>query len=92
MNILIEIDSLLNCLSVENIEEMESIIDSSSPSLVLYKIRNLMESPHDEVYLNKALVERTISCGEIKIHFDYSNNCYLEDNSISQDFDQPTLW
>ncbi len=87
---LIDITALLQTIGAESKNELESVIDNSSPSLVEYSIKNLMDNS-EEVYFNLSNIESKISVGTIDILFDYDNNCHIIDNGNSEDERQSYL-
>lgn len=86
----IEISEVLSTLGINEIGLLETCIDASSPSLLEYSIKELLKYSNEE-YFNKSQIEKTFIIGNIEIFLDYSNNCFIEDNTITKE-DYPTLF
>lgn len=71
-------------------EDLEKVLDISSPSFVEYSIKNLIEYI-DDSYLNLSTVEYKLSIGDIDILFDYDNNCHIVVNCVSDNYGQAYL-
>ena len=75
----IDTNELLRLIGVDNIEKIEDAIDSSSPSLVEYLLRQSVE--HGEtVFIKPSSIQQKLSVGNIDIIFDYDEDCYIFDN------------
>lgn len=85
----IEANDILRSLGISEIDNIENCIDNFSPSLLEYNIKELIKYSSEE-YFNKSQIEKTFKIGDIEIFLDYSNNCFIEDNTISEDY--PTLF
>lgn len=84
MSKMIDTNALLRTVGASSVEELEGVLDNSSPSLVEYSIRSLIECSDDE-YFNLANTESKLSIGSIDIIFDYNKNCHIIDNYSSKD-------
>lgn len=81
MSKLINIEELLQVIGAKEKEEIETVLDNSSPSLVEYLLRQSIEYSED-VYLNASNIEKKLSIGNIDIIFDYKEECYIVDNGL----------
>lgn len=85
----IETNEMLRALGISEINHVEDCIDNFSPSLLEYSIKELIKYSSEE-YFNKSQIEKTFKIGDIEIFLDYSNNCFIEDNTTSEEY--PTLF
>lgn len=87
---IVEISALLQTVGAKTREDLEKVLDNSSPSFVEYSIKNLIEYI-DDSYINLSTVEYKLSIGDIDILFDYDNNCHIVDNCVSDNDGQTYL-
>ena len=77
----ININELLRVIGAESKDKLEDTIDSSSPSLVEYLLRQSVE--HSEtVFIKPSSIQQKLSVGNIDIIFDYDEDCYIFDNGV----------
>ena len=77
----IDINELLRLIGVDDREKIEDAIDSSSPSLVEYLLRQSVE--HSEtVFIKPSSIQQKLSVGNIDIIFDYDEDYYIFDNGV----------
>lgn len=75
----IDTNELLRLIGVDNREKIEDAIDSSSPSLVEYLLRQSVENS-ETVFIKPSSIQQKLSVGNIDIIFDYDEDCYIFDN------------
>ena len=75
----IDINELLRLVGADNKEEIEATLDSSSPSLVEYLLRQSVEYSK-ESFVKPSNIEKKLSVGNIDILFDYNEECHIIDN------------
>ncbi len=75
----IDINELLRLIGVDDREKIEDAIDSSSPSLVEYLLRQSVEYS-EKVFIKPSSIQQKLSVGNIDIIFDYDEDCYIVDN------------
>ena len=77
----IDTNELLRLIGVDNREKIEDAIDSSSPSLVEYLLRQSVENS-ETVFIKPSSIQQKLSVGNIDIIFDYDEDCYIFDNGV----------
>ena len=77
----IDTNELLRLIGVDNREKIEDAIDSSSPSLVEYLLRQSVEYS-ETVFIKPSSIQQKLSVGNIDIIFDYNEDCYIFDNGV----------
>lgn len=77
----IDINELLRLIGVDDREKIEDAIDSSSPSLVEYLLRQSVEYS-EKVFIKPSSIQQKLSVGNIDIIFDYDEDCYIFDNGV----------
>ncbi len=77
----IDINELLRLIGVDDREKIEDAIDSSSPSLVEYLLRQSVENS-ETVFIKPSSIQQKLSVGNIDIIFDYDEDCYIFDNGV----------
>lgn len=77
----IDINELLRLIGVDNREKIEDAIDSSSPSLVEYLLRQSIEYS-EESFVKPSNIQQKLSVGNIDILFDYNEECHIIDNGV----------
>ncbi|AXK48873.1 hypothetical protein CRU87_02175 [Aliarcobacter trophiarum LMG 25534] len=91
MLVLVDKNSILNLFGVDTFGDLESILDTMSPSLVEYHLSNFLNS-EDLGYFNKKDIENSFYIGDYSLYLDYNKNIFLETNELKEDTQTLSLW
>ena len=95
MLVLLEKDTLYSTFNVDSFIELESTINTLSPSMTEYYLSDLASVSNDNTtHLNKSNVEKTLFIDSIhSLFLDYNDDIYLEIlNSTDNDLYTESLW
>ena len=91
MFIAVDKNSILNLFKVDTFSELESVLDSMSPSLVEYHLSNFLDSDNSS-YFDKKNIETTFNIGDYNLHIDYNDNIFIELNKTEENSQTLTFW
>lgn len=91
MLVSIDKNTIFNLFGADTFNNLETIFDNMSPSLVEYHLADFCNSDNLS-YFNKKDVENSFHFGDYGLYIDYNKNMFLEINETKQDDTTLSLW
>ncbi len=93
MTVLIDKTSLYSIFSVACFDELETTIDTLSPSMTEYYLSDIASLNNNSIHLNKSNVQKTLILDNYYLYLDYSDNVFLEITKDEDDeFETGSFW
>ena len=83
---------LYTLFNISSFDKIHDAISSIAPSLLEYHLEQLLNNIESNVILNRHNIQNTINLDTYTLYLDYSDNIYIEQDVIEDEYATASLW
>ena len=83
---------LFNILNIDSFSKIQDAISNIAPSMLEYHLEELLSNIESNINLNRHNIQETINLDAYTLYVDYSDNIYIEQEKVEDEYATSSLW